>query len=262
MLQNADYFNEEFENIALDFLRQYDNSRNAHSVDVSTMDEIINGNFTTEEIECGIDTLTSNKSPGNDCIPAEFIKVCSNVLCKTIATVFNYMIKQRYFPDAWSGGIRSAVFKSGKRNVVDNFRGIAILPVMENVFEAVVYRRLEFVNDAFASHDKYNNEFLEGNRTSDNVFVLNGLVEKQLTINTRLYVCYIDFSKAFGMVNRTILFYKLLSSGWTGRVIDTFRSLYGKTHFQVKRNGRLSRATQYNLDVNQGGIICGLMFRK
>ena len=154
------------------------------------------------------------------------------------------------------------MFKSGKRNVGDNFRGITILPILEKVFEAVVYRRLAFVNDAFSSHDKYNNAFLEGNRTSDNLFVLNGLVVKQLTINNCLYVCYIDFSKAFDNVNRTILFYKLVSSGWRGRVIDTFRSLYGKTHFQVKRNGRLSRPIQNNLGINQGGISSGLMFRK
>ena len=262
MPQNADYFNEEYENMALDFLRQYDNSRNAHSVNISAVEEVINENFTIEEIECALDTLKSNKSPGNDRIPAEFIQECKNILSNTIATVFNHMIEQRDFPDAWSGGIRSAVFKYGKRNVVDNFRGITILPIMEKVFEAVVYRRLAFVNDAFASHDKYNNAFLEENRTSDNLFVLNGLVEKQLTINKCLYVCYIDFSKAFDMVNRTILFYKLVSSGWRGRVIDTFRSLYGKTHFRVKRNGRLSRPIQNNLGVNQGGISSGLMLVK
>ena len=131
---------------------------------------------------------------------------------------------------------------------------------MEKVFVAVVYRRLAFVNEAFAAHDRYNNAFLEGNRTSDNLFVLTGLVEKQLTINKCLYVYYIDFSKAFDMVNRTILFYKLISSGWRGRVIDTFRGLYGNTHFQVKRNGRLSRAVLNNLGVNQGGISSGLMY--
>ena len=142
--------------------------------DGSAVEEIVNGNFTVQEIECAIDTLKTNKSPGNDCIPAEFIKVCKRILSRTIATVFNYMIEQRDFPDAWSGGIRSAVFKSG---------------IMEKVFEAVVYRRLAYVNEAFAAHDRYNNAFSEGNRTSDNLFVLTGLVEKQLTINKCLYVC-------------------------------------------------------------------------
>ena len=161
-------------------------------------------------------------------------KCVKNVLSKNIATVFNYMIEQRAFPDARSGGIRSAVFKSGKRKVVDNFRGITILSIMEKVFEAVLYRRLAFVNDAFASHDKYNNAFIEGNRTSDNLFVLNGSVEKQLTINKRLYVCYIDFSKVFDMVNRTIIFYKLRSSGWRGRVMTLFGA------FMVKPTSRLN----------------------
>ena len=262
MPQSAEYFNDEYENMAQEFLRQYENSNDSFPINGSAVEEIVNGNFTVEEIECAIDTLKTNKSPGNYCIPAEFIKVCKSILSRTIATVFNYMIEQRDFLDAWSGGIRSAVFKSGKRNIVDNFRGITILPIMEKVFEAVVYRRLAFVNEAFAAHDRYNNAFSEGNRTSDNLFVLTGFVEKQLTINKCLYVCYIDFSKAFDMVNRTILFYKLISSGWRGRVIDTFRSLYGKTHFQVKRNGRLSRAVLNNLGVNQGGISSGLMFRK
>ena len=121
---------------------------------------------------------------------------------------------------------------------------------------------IAFVYDAFASHDRYNNAILEGNRHRTIFLYLTGLVEKQLTINKCLYVCYIDFSKAFDTVNFAILFYKLRSSGWRGRVIDTLRSLYGKTHFQVKNNGRLSRANLNNSRVNQGGISSGLMFRK
>ena len=45
--------------------------------------------------------------------------------------VLNYIIESRDFPDTWADGLRSAVFKSGKQNIVDNFRGITILPSME-----------------------------------------------------------------------------------------------------------------------------------
>ena len=125
-----------------------------------------------------------------------------------------------------------------------------------------MYRCLVFVNEAFDCYDRYNNGFLESNRTSDNLFVLNAFVEKQLVLNKRLYVSFVDFSKAFDMVHRIILFYKLISSGWKGRVIDTFRNLYGKTHFRVKCNGRLSAPIDSNFGVNQGGIASGLMFQK
>ena len=133
---------------------------------------------------------------------------------------------------------------------------------MEKIFEAAVYRRLAFVNEAFDEIDKYNNGFLNGSRTSDNLFILNGLVERQLSLGSTLYVCFVDFSKAFDKINRSILFYKLVKNGWKGKVTDTFRSLYDKTHFRVKRNGKLSPVIPNNIGVNQGGITSGLMFRK
>ena len=57
-------------------------------------------------------------------------------------------------------------------------------------------------------------------RTADNLLILNSLIQRQLTLGKSLFVCSVDFSKAFDMVNRFILFYKLLQLGWSGRVID------------------------------------------
>ena len=112
-------------------------------------------------------------------VPAEFIKACKESLVETVAMVINYITKNCNFPELWAVGIRSAVFKSGKHNIVDNFRGIIILPSMEKIFEAIVYKCLMFVNEAFDEIDKYNNGFLGGNRTSENVFILNGRLERQ-----------------------------------------------------------------------------------
>ena len=38
-------------------------------------------------------------------------------------------------------------------------------------------------------------------RTADNMFISNGIVQKQLLIEKSLYVCFADFSKAFDLVN-------------------------------------------------------------
>ena len=77
-----------------------------------------------------------------------------------------------------------------------------------------------------------------------------------------LYICFVDFSKAFDLVNRDILFYKIMKGGWKGNVIDTLRNLYSKTKFRVKHCGFLSKAFENNIGVNQGGIASGLLFRK
>ena len=224
---------------------------------------MINSNFTYDEIDSAIEFLKSNKSPGIDNIPTEFIKACKSTLTQPIMVALNYIIEARDFPSIWALGLRSAVFKNGKRDQVDNFPGITILPIIEEIFEIVVYKRLAFIYDAFNTTDRYNGGFHCGNRTSDNIFVLNWLIERHLTIGKSLLVCFVDFSKAFDIINRNILFYKLKSNGWNGRVIDTLWSLYTKNHFRVKRNnGELSPVIPNQSGVNQGGISSGLLFRR
>ena len=70
-------------------------------------------------------------------------------------------------------------------------------------------------------------------------------------------MCFVDFTQAFDLINRTILFYKPMNSGWKGIVVDTFRSLYRKTTFRVKRNGKSSPPLLNNIGVNQWGSPVG-----
>ena len=84
---------------------------------------------------------------------------------------------------------------------------------------------MNFINDTFKTTDLFNGGFLAGSRTADNIFILQGLVERQLTLGKPLYICMVDFSKAFDLVNRNILFFKLIKAGFHGKVIDTLHSL-------------------------------------
>ena len=104
---------------------------------------------------------------------------------------------------------------------------------MEKVFETAVYRRLSFVNELLGEVDPYNGGFLTGVCTTDNLVILQGLIQRQLILGKSLYVCFIDFSKAFDMINRNILFYKLMNGSWQGRVVHTLRHFYSKTNFFV-----------------------------
>ena len=129
---------------------------------------------------------------------------------------------------------------------------------MEKIFELVVYRHLVFVNEAFDCYDRYDNGFLEGNRTSDNLFISNALVEKQLVLNKYLYVSFIDFSKAFVM-----LIGQYCSINWSavvGRVEwSILFGIYTVKHISVLN---VREDLVLLLGVNQGGITSGLMFRK
>ena len=118
-----------------------------------------------------------------------------------------------------------------------------MLSVFTKLFETTVNNRMSFVSAAYNTGDKYNGGFTKGSRTSDILFILQGLVERQMIIGKPLYLCMVDFSKAFDLVNRNILFFKLINAGVHGKVIDTLRNLYRKTYFRVKYHGLLSPPT-------------------
>ena len=49
-----------------------------------------------------------------------------------------------------------------------------------------------------------------------NIFILHGVINQFLNENKKLYVAFIDFTKAFDYVIRDILWYKLLKYGVGG----------------------------------------------
>ena len=158
--------------------------------------------------------------------------------------------------------MRNPIFKTGLKIETCNYRGITVLPIFEKIFEIAAQKRLECVSEAFRKNDRYNGGFLRGSRTTDNLYILNGLIERQLSTGQSLIVCHVDFTQAFDRVNRNILFYKIKKSGLTGRVIDTLQNLYTKTRFGVKCNGEISDIVRENLGVNQDGNASTILFRR
>ena len=123
--ERREYFDYSYEREAVEFLKSYDKGQrqclNTNETAVSALErEIINSSFREDEISEAIKLLKNDKSPGVDCIPAEFIKYCRNILCAPITTVLNYIIEQRDFPGCWGEGLRSAIFKTGQTDIPEN----------------------------------------------------------------------------------------------------------------------------------------------
>ena len=134
--------------------------------------------------------------------------------------------------------------------------------MFEKLFEIIVQKRVGFIDEAFENLDRYNNGFKKGSRTADNIFIILSLIHRQLSIGQILILILVDFSKAFDMINRAILFYKIKKSGLRGRLIDTLISLYSKTCYRVKHQGKLSDLVQEDIGVIQGGNTSPTWFNK
>ena len=253
-----------YENSVLSFLNKYENGALDDLCHNSVMKEIINNNFTIEEISAVLSNLKSNKAAGLDALPAEFYVSIRDVIVEDITLLLNYVIENRNIPNSWATGVKIPVPKCKNPDSIKKYRQITILPVICKIFEIAVLKRFVFVNECFNMTDPYNGGFLQGSSTSDNILILLSCIQSQLAKKSSLYVCFVDFTRAFDLINRSILFYmyKLIKSGFNGKVVDTLRNLYTKTKSKVKLGSMLSPLLENTMGVNQGGILSPFLFRK
>ena len=103
--------------------------------------------------------------------------------------------------------------------------------------------------------------FRKGKSTVDCIFVLSSIINKVIRKEKKkLYCAFIDFKKAFDLVYRNGIWYKLLLSGVSGKFICILQDLYKSVKTCIKVNGSLTEYFDYYMGVKQGESLCPLLF--
>lgn len=99
--------------------------------------------------------------------------------------------------------------------------------------------------------------------TENQLFILRHLQAKHCDPKhcaQPLYVCLVDFEKAFDKVRRVALWERLETLGLQGKLLNTIKSLYQQVTMKVKLNGKISAAFQNILGVKQGDPLSPALF--
>ncbi len=83
------------------------------------------------------------------------------------------------FPECLSVGVITAVCKSGEKSDMSNYRGITVGPVFAKMFAMIIERRLASWAEEHGVKARGQAGFRKNYRTTDNIFVLRSLIEKQ-----------------------------------------------------------------------------------
>ena len=93
------------------------------------------------------------------------------------------------------------------------------------------------------------------------MFILNGVIQKYKALGIPLYVCFVDFKRAFDCLNRLLLFAKLHKKGYGSKLLDIMIDMYSKTNSKIKWKNFLSDAFKDEFGVNQGGVTSPYLFK-
>ena len=224
----------------------------------------LNANITSDELCSCIKRLKRGKSPGIDGILADMIKDGGDLVQECLLWLFNCMLAS-HFPERLSVGLITAVYKSGDKFDMSNYRGITVGSVIAKLFAMILEQRLSTWAEEHAVKAKGQAGFRKDFRTTDNIFILRSLIDKQRQTRQKgkmgkLYCCFVDFRKAFDTVPRAVLWQVLEELGVRGRILDIIKSLYAHDSAAVRSPQGLSDIFRCLMGVKQGCPLSPTLF--
>ena len=203
----------------------------------------------------------SKKSEGPDLVPARLINDCAHQLAPSITHLVNVILETSTILNDSKIGRISAVYKSGEKNQLNNYRPITVLTILSKIIEKCIYKQLTV--------------YLEKNNFSSRQFSFRK--DKSTELATTLFsddvhramithrgehtdTIFIDLSKAFDTVSHSVLLIKLSAYGICGRVKELFSEhLFNRWQY-VQYNSSIAPSKPVYTGVPQVSILGPLLF--
>ena len=220
----------------------------------------LNKNFSCEEVRESLQILKCGKSAGQDNIYPEFLKYVPGNLVEVLNSFFNLVLKTGIVPDDWALSTICPIHKKGPMTDPNNYRGISLINCIGKVFSSIISTRIKHYLDLTNRIGSEQAGFRKGHGCEDHTFALTKILSSYLANGKRVYATFLDYEKAFDLVDRAILWKKLQDHNINGNVFNVIRSLYSKTKACVKVGNCYSSFFKCEVGVRQGDNLSPLLF--
>ena len=214
--------------------------------------------FLISDIYLHLNSLDINKGPGPDGLPPLLLKHCSFVLARPLHIIFNLSISKGIFPEFWKLSYITPIYKSGKKDLITNYRPISILSTIPKVFEHILTKYLTSILSPMIISSQFG--FQAGKNTELNLLTYVDFITEALERGSQVHSIYTDFAKAFDRVNHTVLLSKLESAGVGGSLFSWIESWLTGRSQMVRFNNFLSKDIPVPSGVPQGSHLGPLLF--
>ena len=211
-----------------------------------------------EEIVSAIRKMKNGKSEGPDSIPPEVLKANANATADILIELLQEAWDKEDIPNDWRTGYIIKLPKKGNLSECQNWRGIQLLSVPSKIYARVILERIKSATEGILREEQAG--FRSGRSCTDQIASLRIIVEQSIEWNSPLYINFVDFKKAFDMVDRKTIWKVLRHYGFPQKIINVIQSLYRDTSCRVIQNSDLSDPFEVNTGVRQGCLLSPLIF--
>ncbi len=178
----------------------------------------LNTYITLVELLQTLKKLQRNKAIDLDGMKAEFILDVGELLHMPLLTTFNCFLAQG-FSEALCTKVVHTLFKRGNASEFDNYKGITVGPILAKLFTMILDKRLNEWTEQHGLYAKGQAGFCKNYHTTDQLLILQTLIEHSKAKKKPLYYCFVDFKKAFDNVPHEVLWQVLANLKVEGHLL-------------------------------------------
>ncbi|CAF2370343.1 unnamed protein product [Rotaria sp. Silwood2] len=230
-------------------------------------DNTINWNFQIDEqepppliseVERAIKDTASQKTPGPDDVPVELIKNGGESTIKLMHQICVTIWKTGKWPEDWTDSLFIPLPKKGDSKQCSNYRTIALVSHASKIILRIILERIRMKTEEEIAIEQAG--FRRGRGTRDQVVNLRLLLEKTHEHQQTVFMCFIDFKKAFDSISHNKLWTTMMKMGYPPHLIHLLAELYQKQNAKVKVAGTVSESFHIKKGVRQGCVISPYLF--
>ena len=215
---------------------------------------------TTQDFTKIIQNMKNSDSEGIDELCLKFFKHEPRNTAEMLMKLANCIMDTKVWPQNMKIQVVRPIYKKGKKNDLDNYRPISILPVINKMIEKFFVDQLQSFLDKWDIIIKEQFGFQKGKGTVEAIKEINEKISSALNNGKHVGAIFIDLQKAFDTINRKKLIEKLERNGLGKGFCGVLKSYLENRKSCIRLDNDYSDMTTTTYGVPQGSILGPILF--
>ena len=203
--------------------------------------------------------LNVRKACGPDCIPGRVLRSCCSYLSFIFSQLFSWSLKDCIVPSIWKKSIISPIPKNRSPSSLNDFRPVALTPIVMKCFERLVLKKLLSQTQEFL--DPFQFAYRPKRSTDDaTLTLLHNCYSHLDKPGSYVRILFIDFSSAFNTIQPHLMALKLLSLDVNPKLILWITQFLVNRTQSVRFQQAISSTKATSTGSPQGTVLSPVLF--
>ena len=214
--------------------------------------------ITKDEIEKALKCIKDNKAMGPDEIPTEILKILTENHIDLLVELFNEIYDTGEIPKEWLISEFIPIPKKPNAMKCEEYRTISLMNHILKVFLRVIHERVyKKLDDRIAENQL---GFRKGFGTREALFTVQTLIERCRDVNCEVFICLVDFEKAFDKIQHRRLANILRNTEIDDKDVRIITNLYQYQKAIIRVDQQKSKEIPIRRGVRQGCVLSPILF--